>query len=110
MVREVGIHDNDKVSCCELQTVYVGSPKTEFPSAGADLDTLRGVDFLELSSDFLSAIRRAIVDNNEFPLEVTVKCLFSIEGRARWLQGWTNCSVKVLFSSHVIIGRLRRSL
>lgn len=78
--------------------VYVGSPKTEFPSAGADLDTLRGVDFLELSSDFLSAIRRAIVDNNEFPLEVTVKCLFSIEGRARWLQGWTNCSVKVLFS------------
>lgn len=68
-MRKVGVHDDDEVSGCELQTVDVGGSQTEFTGAGADLDALGGVDFLELGGDFLGAIGGAVVDDDELPVE-----------------------------------------
>jgi hypothetical protein len=35
-----------------------------------DLDVLLGVHFLQLGSDFLRAVRRAVVNDDELPVEV----------------------------------------
>lgn len=71
MVAEVGVHDDDEVSGRELQTVDVGGAEAELACACADLDVW-GVDLLELRCDFLGAVGGAIVDDDEFPVEVTV--------------------------------------
>jgi hypothetical protein len=51
----------------------VGGSEAEFTGARADLDALGGVDFLELRGDFLGAVWGAVVDDDEFPVEVAVK-------------------------------------
>lgn len=69
MVAEVGIHDDDVVALGELQAVDVGGAKTEL--AGTSLeDDMWGVRLHELLSDILGAVRRAVVDNDEFPIKV----------------------------------------
>ena len=55
VVTEVGVHDDDEVARRELQAVDVGGAETQLAGAGADLD-VRGVDFGELSGDFLGAV------------------------------------------------------
>ena len=70
MVREVGVHDDDEVAGCVLQAVDVGGSESEFTSAGADLDALGGVDLLELGGDFLGTVGGAVVDDDEFPVEI----------------------------------------
>jgi hypothetical protein len=56
-----------------LKTVNVCSTKTEFACAGAKLDAFGGVDLLELLRNVLGPVRGAVVDNDEFPVEVTEK-------------------------------------
>jgi hypothetical protein len=56
VVAEVGVHDDDIVSCCELQTVDVGGSEAEFAGAGAQLDVLRADGGDELFGDFLRAV------------------------------------------------------
>jgi hypothetical protein len=68
-VTEIGIHDDDKVARCELETVYICSPETELACASAELDAA-GVGFLELFCDVLGAIGRCIVNDDDFPIEV----------------------------------------
>jgi len=53
--------------------VDVGRTETKFAGAGAELDALGGVDFLELLRDVLGSVGGAVVDNDKFPVEVTVK-------------------------------------
>jgi hypothetical protein len=68
-VREVGVHDDDKVARDELQAVNVGGSETEL--AGASLeDDVRGVGLDKLVRDFLGAVRRTVVDNDELPFEI----------------------------------------
>ena len=54
-----------------MEAVDVRGTEAKLACARADLDALRGVDFLELGSDFLSSVRRAVVDDDELPFEVT---------------------------------------
>jgi hypothetical protein len=70
---EVGVHDDDEVSGCELETMDVGRTETKFSGASAELDALGGVDFLELLRDVLGSVGGAVVDDDKFPVEVTVK-------------------------------------
>lgn len=70
MVREVGVHDDDEVSRHELQAVYVCRPETELSCARFEEDVGR-VSFGELVCDDLGAVWRAIVDDDEFPVEIT---------------------------------------
>jgi hypothetical protein len=56
-----------------LEAVDVGCAKTKFAGAGAELDALGGVDFLELLCNVLGSVRGAVVDDDEFPVEITVE-------------------------------------
>jgi len=76
VVGEVGVHDDDKVAGDELETVDVGCSKTEFASAGLE-DNVGGVDLDELLGNFLGSIGGAVVDDDEFPIEVAVRVSLS---------------------------------
>jgi hypothetical protein len=54
--------------------VDVGGSESKFASAGADLDLLGGVGLLELGSNFLGSVGRAIVNDDELPVEVAGEC------------------------------------
>jgi hypothetical protein len=78
---------------------------------------MRAVCFDELVGNDLGAIGGAIVDDDQFPIEVTgCEGSKSAAGRSRIeevaaRQGLTTYfSVKVRLSSQVMMGRLRRSL
>lgn len=71
MVAEVGVHDDDKVAGDELQAVDVG--RSEAQLAGARLeDDVGGVGLDELVGDILGSVGRAVVDDDEFPVQVAV--------------------------------------
>jgi hypothetical protein len=55
----------------------VGRAETKFASAGAELDALGGVDFLELLCDVLGSVGGAVVDDDEFPVKVTVEYMLN---------------------------------
>lgn len=69
MVAEVGVHDDDEVAGDELQPVDVGGAEAEFACAGLE-DDVGSVGFDELEGDFLGAVGGAVVDDDDFPLEV----------------------------------------
>jgi hypothetical protein len=75
-VGEVGVHDDDEVAGDELETVDVGCSKAELASAGLE-DNVGGVDLDELLGNFLGSIGGAVVDNDEFPIEVAARVSFS---------------------------------
>lgn len=69
VVAEVGIHDDDVVTFGELQAVDVGSAEAEL--AGARLeDNVGCVCFDKLLGDILGAVGGAVVDDDEFPVNV----------------------------------------
>lgn len=70
-MREVGVHDDDIVSCDELKTMYVCRSKTKlaFPRLQ---DNVWGICFHELIGDDLCAVRAAIVDDYEFPVQLPI--------------------------------------
>lgn len=78
MVREIRVHDDDEVARCELQAVHVGGAEPQFAGARADLDACWCVGFLELGRDFLRAVWGAVVDDDEFPVEVPVGLLLAL--------------------------------
>ena len=110
MVAEIRVHDDDEVARGELQAVDVGGSETKFTGARADLDAGGCVDFLELGGDFLGAVGGAVVDDDEFPVEFAVKQSLVVALRCEGVGVATYFSSNVLASSHVIMGRLRRSL
>ena len=71
MVAEVGVHDDNIVAGRELQAVNVGRSETEFASSGLQFDVLRADGGDELLCDFLGAVGGAVVDDDDFPVEVS---------------------------------------
>lgn len=53
----------------------IGGAEAQFSGACADLNALRGVDFLKLCGYFLGAVGGTIVNDDEFPFKVTVRVL-----------------------------------
>jgi hypothetical protein len=70
VVAEVGVHDNYVVSCRELQAVDVGGAEAEFAGSGLQFDVLGADGGDELLCDFLGAVGGAVVDDDDFPVEV----------------------------------------
>lgn len=68
MVAEVGVHDDDVVTRCELQAVDVGGAQAEFAGAWFQDDVVCAVERLELVGDFLGAVGGAVVDDDYFPV------------------------------------------
>lgn len=71
VVREVGVHDDDKVARDKLEAVHVGRAETELARAGLE-DDVRGVGLDELVGDLLGAVGGAVVDNDELPVELAM--------------------------------------
>lgn len=71
MVGEISVHYDDIVSCRELNTVDVCSAEAQLASAGFEVD-VGCIDFRKLVCNNLSAIWRAIVDDDEFPIKVAI--------------------------------------
>ena len=71
-MREVGVHDDDEVSRGILQAVNVCGAEAEFAGAGVELYSVGAVGFDELLCDGLRAVWRAIVDDDDLPVELTV--------------------------------------
>jgi hypothetical protein len=110
VVAEVGVHDDDIVSCCELQTVDVGGSEAEFAGAGAQLDVLRADGGDELFGDFLRAVGGAVVDDDDFPVEVSGREVVSGVVIGLGGGGKAYSALKVCSRSQTMMGRLRRSL
>ena len=72
MVGEIGVHDDYVVAGCKLEAVDVGGAKTELASAGVEVD-VGSIDLCELIGNDLGAVWRAVVDDDELPVEVP-KC------------------------------------
>lgn len=75
MVGEVCVHDDDKVSLGELEAMHVGGSQTEFARAGLEDDALLGFGVVggdELFGDILGSVGRAVVDDDDFPVEGAV--------------------------------------
>jgi hypothetical protein len=108
VVAEVGVHDDDKVARRELQAVDVGGAEAELAGAGLE-DDVRGVGLDELVGDLLGAVGGAVVDDDEFPVELAGEgqsVCRDVKGKATIAY----LSVKVRLSSQAMMGRLRRSL
>lgn len=69
VVTEVGVHDDDEVAGDELQAVNVGGSEAELAGARLELD-VGGVGLDELLGDVLGAVGGAVVDDDDFPIEV----------------------------------------
>lgn len=70
VVAEVGVHDNDVVALGELEAVNVGGTESELACAGLQLH-MGSVELDELGGDILGAVGRTVVDDYEFPVDVS---------------------------------------
>lgn len=69
MVAKVGVHDDNVIALGELQAVHVRGAEPQLSGARLE-DHARGVGLYELVRDLLRAVGGAVVDNNEFPVDV----------------------------------------
>lgn len=83
-MREIGVHDDDKVARNVLQAVDVGRAEAEFAGArsqeldgqpfddrtSATHDSVLAVDRLQLACDVLRAVGARIVDNHNLPVQI----------------------------------------
>lgn len=72
VVAKVGVHDDDKVARDELQAVDVGGAETQLAGSGLE-DDVGSVGLDELEGDFLGSVRGAVVDDDQFPVEVPIR-------------------------------------
>ena len=72
-------------------------------------DAFCAVDGLELLGDLEGAVWGRVVDDNEFPVEVSNSTNLGQYGSCVD-ESCTDCSVKVCARSQTMMGRLRRSL
>jgi hypothetical protein len=68
VVGEIGVHDDHIVSSDKLQAMYVCCSETKFACAGFE-ENVGVVCLCELVGYLLCSIWRAIVDDDEFPVE-----------------------------------------
>ena len=72
MVREIRVHDYDKVTGCVLQAVDVCGAEAELPRSRVEFYA-GAIGFDELFGDGLGAVRGAVVDDYDFPVEFAVE-------------------------------------
>jgi hypothetical protein len=70
MMREIRIHNNDKISGNELESVNIRGSEAELAGARLEQNLVRAIHADQLLRDLLRAIWRGVVDDDEFPLKV----------------------------------------
>lgn len=68
---KIGVHDDDEVPSCEFQPVHVGGPEPQLSGSRFKDDAVGGVDGLELLGNVEGAVRGGIVNDDQFPVELT---------------------------------------
>lgn len=84
MVAEVGVHDDDEVAGRVLQAVDVGGSQAEFAGARLQFDVFGADGGDELFGDVLGAVGGAVVDDDDFPVEVAVRGMLASWAGALW--------------------------
>lgn len=69
MVAKVGVHDDNVVALGELQAVDVGGAEAQLAGTGLE-DDVWGIRLDELLSDLLGAVGGAVINDDEFPVDV----------------------------------------
>ena len=88
----------------------VGCSEAEFAGAGAQLDVLGADGGDELFGDFLGPVGGAVVDDDDFPVEVAEGGSISGGSQSYGRVIPTYLALKVCSRSQTMMGRLRRSL
>jgi hypothetical protein len=113
VVREVGIHEKDKVAGRELEAVAVGRAEAELPLARQDHDLGLAVDLLEILCDLQRAVGAVVLDDDNLEREVTTRQK-GMNGRVLGSRGRretrAHFSRNVFSRSHTMSGRFSRSL
>ena len=78
VVTEIGIHDDDEVAAGELQSVDVGGSQTKFALAGLQDNVFLAIELLELLRDLEGAVRGAVVDDDDLPVQLAIFIKWSI--------------------------------
>ena len=66
MMTQVGIHEHDVVVSAPVETVNIRGAEAQLAGSRSEDNFVRSVDFLQVLDSFLSAIRRVIVDDDDF--------------------------------------------
>ena len=109
MVTEIGVHDDHEISSCKLKTVNIGCSETEFASSGLEDDVVGAPYFLELFCDFLGAIGGSVVNDDDFPVEVSNRDSKQLIHNLL-IARIAHCSRNVFSISQQMMGRFFRSL
>jgi hypothetical protein len=72
MMGEIGVHDDNKIPSHKLKPVNIRSSETELSGARFEDDAVGAVSSDKLFRDLLGSVGGAIVNNNEFPVELAV--------------------------------------
>ena len=72
VVAEVSVHNDHIVACGVLKTMNVGCSKTELALTRLQVDMFGAPELLELFGDFKGAVGGAIVDDDNFPVQVAI--------------------------------------
>lgn len=88
---EIGIHDDNKIACTELQSVDIGSttrakksaltqstlqngldniPQSELACSGSEQDFIVSIEVRKLFCYFLGSVWRRVVHNDNLPIQV----------------------------------------
>jgi hypothetical protein len=73
VVREVRVHDYDKVPLSELKSMDICGSQSKLPRAWLEHDLVGPVDADELFRNVLRAIRGGVVNDDELPGEIAAK-------------------------------------
>lgn len=72
VVAEVGVHDDNKVARGIFQAVDVSCTQTKLALTGLKDDVFRAIEVLELLRDLEGAVRGSVVDDNNFPIQLSI--------------------------------------
>ena len=73
MVREIGVHDDDKAARRIFQTMDVCGAQAELAGTGFQDDVRGGVEGLQLLGDGEGTVGGAVVDDDDFPVEIVFR-------------------------------------
>jgi hypothetical protein len=103
VMAEIGVHKDHEFSSALAQTIDVGRAETELAGAGVKLNLILTIDTLKILHNFLSAIGRIIVYDDDLHLDLP-----KINNQLPNL--FTYSSVAVFIKSQIMRGRFSRSL
>ena len=82
-MREVSVHKDDVVASACGESLDVGTTKAEFAGTRMELQLIT-INLLELLYDFLGAIRRVVVHDNDLHVDIMLLCCLHEQISDNW--------------------------